>query len=135
MHHSLPRLVHIDPFRRRPIYSGTDTLNVIEIQLLQFSTSKPHPSAKLQPLTVAILKQESGRPDISLEILGRYLAIVVSNGKWVPDIWDQFVLFDWKKGTIIMACFVQFACRVSLLMFYEYSFPHSHSGGTILSRS
>jgi hypothetical protein len=69
---------------------------------LQYSTGQPHPSAALHPLSVTTLKEEAGRPDISLEILGCYLAILVSNAKDIPGVWDQFMLFDWKKGTVII---------------------------------
>jgi hypothetical protein len=93
-----------DPSSRRPDNPSRNTLSAIEIQLLEFSTGNLHPFATLPSLLVTRSKQEAGRPGVNFEILGRHLAILVVYGTLIPDVFDQFVLFDWKKGTIIMVC-------------------------------
>jgi hypothetical protein len=64
-------------------------------------------------LLVTHAKQYVARPGVSFEIVGRYLAVLVEYGTSILDYPDQFVIFDWKVGTVMMVCLISFIAHSS----------------------
>jgi hypothetical protein len=71
---------------------------ILEIQLLQFSTGKPHPSAQ-QPV-MFLAKSIYINSSVSIEIVGDHLAIILKQHLLL--CLPTFVLYDWKTGKINM---------------------------------
>jgi hypothetical protein len=109
----LPRHIILTSSFRRPDNPIHNAFSVIEIHLLEFPTGNPHPSATLQTLFVTRTEQEARRPGISLEILGRHLAILVTYGTHTSNLLDQLILFDWMNGTIILVFIIYLTYRLS----------------------
>ncbi|KAG5651944.1 hypothetical protein H0H81_006828 [Sphagnurus paluster] len=72
-------------------------MHVLEIQLLEFSTGKPHPRARTPALFIA--ESYHPRPSISCEIVGRNLILLTTNHiSAFPPPSDHFYIFDWVTG-------------------------------------
>ncbi|KAG5353585.1 hypothetical protein C0989_005103 [Termitomyces sp. Mn162] len=78
----------------------TDTnLLKVEVQLLEFSTGKPHPLVRNPVLFV----RNTFRPtasSIGIEIAGEYLALVTTPG--LSELTARFCVYEWKTGTIVL---------------------------------
>ncbi|KAF8054232.1 hypothetical protein FPV67DRAFT_1132241 [Lyophyllum atratum] len=93
--HDLIAIVTTSP---HPTHFG---MHVIEVLLLEFSTGKPHPLARIPVLSV--VETHWPRPAIGIEIVGDHLALVLTyyvNHEHAPR--DRFYIFDWKTGTLKM---------------------------------
>lgn len=77
--------------------------SIIEIELRNFSTGAPHALTSRPTLHVMHYQAVSGRCHVSIEIVGDYLALLVLYLSPIVLTSDHFYLFDWKKGTLIMA--------------------------------
>ncbi|KAF7327359.1 hypothetical protein MKEN_00313500 [Mycena kentingensis (nom. inval.)] len=74
----------------------------LDVQLLCFSTAAPHPQAAKSELHLQTNKVTGMRPSISLEVVGRTLAVSVIY--WAEESRDNDILyfFDWRTGNQIM---------------------------------
>ncbi|KAA1474117.1 hypothetical protein DENSPDRAFT_313633 [Dentipellis sp. KUC8613] len=73
---------------------------VLELRLLSFSTGKPHPQAENHTLFVDNRTPHFGRSSILIEIVGDYLALLLTF-PWVRmGEGDAFYLVNWKKGIL-----------------------------------
>lgn len=84
------------------IYRRTaqDDLQNIEIVLLEFSTGKPHPQARLPRLFVK--KSPWVHPFISIGIVGDTLALLTNCHDDESNPEDDLYIFDWKAGILKM---------------------------------
>ncbi|KAG5635377.1 hypothetical protein H0H81_011468 [Sphagnurus paluster] len=76
--------------------------NILEIQLLKFSTGTPHPHACIPVLSVRELAEN--HLSVSIEIAGPYLALNVNCcSSTSPKARDYLYVFDWKTGDLKMS--------------------------------
>ncbi|KAG6867944.1 hypothetical protein C0993_009256 [Termitomyces sp. T159_Od127] len=91
--HDLIAVVSTKPTATNPL------LLQVEIQLLQFSTGKPHPLARNPVLFV----RNTFRPTastIGIEVVGEYLALVTTPG--LSEAAARFCVFEWKTGAVLL---------------------------------
>ncbi|KAF8641760.1 hypothetical protein AX16_009837 [Volvariella volvacea WC 439] len=70
----------------------------LQIHLHHLSTGQPHTQAAHPILPVHIYGIEYGHPSVSIEIVGRYLALAVTYSDTSDDELDGMVIWDWIKG-------------------------------------
>ncbi|KAG6891124.1 hypothetical protein C0992_010418 [Termitomyces sp. T32_za158] len=72
----------------------------VEIQLLQFSTGKPHPLVRNPVIFVRNTSSTSTASSIGIEIVGEYLALVTTPGLF--EAAARFCVFEWKTGAVLL---------------------------------
>ncbi|KAG7085483.1 hypothetical protein E1B28_003046 [Marasmius oreades] len=71
-----------------------------ELSLYQLSTGKPHPLAKQPVLEVMREESQLGAPVVNCEIVGDYLALIVSF--WFPIGPCEVFVWNWKTGNVLL---------------------------------
>ncbi|KAF5369663.1 hypothetical protein D9615_010237 [Tricholomella constricta] len=74
--------------------------HILALQLLQFSTGKPHPRARSPVLFVS--ESHWPRPSIGIEIVGSHLALVTTHFLNPLQPRDRFYVFEWQTGALKM---------------------------------
>ncbi|KAH9059215.1 hypothetical protein EDB87DRAFT_1737680, partial [Lactarius vividus] len=92
--HDLIALLTARPDKNGPI----DRHHTLEIRLLSFSTGLPHPLAEEPIIFIASISLIPGDCNVLIEIVGEYLALLITF-PWAQDAnEDMFFLLRWKKG-------------------------------------
>ncbi|KAF4589958.1 hypothetical protein EYR38_009253 [Pleurotus pulmonarius] len=74
----------------------------VDITFTQISTSKPHPLAKQPKIRCHQIAPDSGRLAISVEIVGRYLALILTFPNAGVDVVDRFFVYEWMEGKLVI---------------------------------
>jgi len=90
-----------DVRRRKPDKNGPiDRHHTLEIRLLSFSTGQAHPLAEHPIIFIASLSLIVGHCNVLIEIVGEFLALLITF-PWARDAnEDMFFLLRWKKGEV-----------------------------------
>ncbi|KAF9267047.1 hypothetical protein L218DRAFT_955523 [Marasmius fiardii PR-910] len=76
-------------------------MSKVDLCLYQFSTGKPHPLAKQPVLDIVSKELDLGAPVVNCEIVGDYLALVISY--WlIPMGPCEVIVWNWKTGKVLM---------------------------------
>jgi hypothetical protein len=93
------RLKQADVQRRKPGKNGPiDRHHTLEIQLLSFSTGLPHPLAEQPIIFIASISLVLDQSNVLIEIVGDYLALLITFPLVQDANVDKFFLVRWKKG-------------------------------------
>ena len=85
--------------RRKPDKNGPiDRHHTLEIRLLSFSTGQPHPLAEEPTIFIASISLILGHCNVLIEIVGDFLALLVTFPLVRDASVDMFFLLRWKKG-------------------------------------
>ncbi|KAI9450185.1 hypothetical protein BJY52DRAFT_1175761 [Lactarius psammicola] len=94
--HDLIAALTAKPDKNGPI----DRHHTLEIRLLSFSTGQPHPLAENPIIFIASLSLILGHCNVLIEIVGEFLALLITF-PWARDAnEDMFFLLRWKKGDV-----------------------------------
>ena len=77
-----------------------DRHHTLEIRLLSFSTGQPHPLAKQPIVFIASISLILGHCNVLIEIVGEYLALLITFPLVQDASVDMFFLVHWKKGDV-----------------------------------
>ncbi|KAG5649615.1 hypothetical protein H0H81_002831, partial [Sphagnurus paluster] len=89
--HDLIALITLSPHPKK------EDKNVLEIQLLKFSTGAPHPRADMSVLSVCELTDDDLA--IYIEIVGPHLALNINFCSSIsPNVQNYLCVFDWMTG-------------------------------------
>ncbi|KDQ26006.1 hypothetical protein PLEOSDRAFT_1113654 [Pleurotus ostreatus PC15] len=80
----------------------TSTESSVDITFTQISTSKPHPLAKQPKIRCHQIAPDSGRLAISIEIVGKYLALILTFPNAGVDVVDRFFVYEWMEGKLVI---------------------------------
>jgi hypothetical protein len=71
---------------------------ILEIQLLRFSTGQPHPLTKQPTIFITTKAVFIGYTIVNIEIVGDFLALLITFNEGQDENEDMFFLVHWKKG-------------------------------------
>ena len=76
----------------------SDRNMILEIRLLRFSTGQPHPLAEQPIIFITTTTVYPGDPIVNIEIVGDFLALLITFDEEHDENEDTFFLVHWKKG-------------------------------------
>jgi hypothetical protein len=71
---------------------------ILEIRLLRFSTGQPHPLAEQPTIFITTKAVFIGYTVVNIEIVGDFLALLITFNEGQDENEDMFFLVRWKKG-------------------------------------
>ena len=77
---------------------SSDRRMTLEIRLLKFSTGQPHPLAEQPTIFITTKSLLLGHCNVLIEIVGDFLALLVTFPWARNEHEDMFFLVRWKKG-------------------------------------
>jgi hypothetical protein len=80
------------------VCSPSDRHMTLEIRLLRFSTGQPHPLAEQPIIFITTKSLLLGHCNVLIEIVGDFLALLVTFPWAQNEHEDMFFLVRWKKG-------------------------------------
>jgi hypothetical protein len=72
----------------------------LEIRLLSFSTGQPHPLAEKSIIFITTKSLLLGRCNVVVDIVGEFLALLITYPMARSESEDAFFLVRWKKGEV-----------------------------------
>lgn len=104
----------------------------IGLDLVELSTSKPHPLAKSNPIFVMNSAWE--KPAVGIEIVGKHLALVLSfNARGHPQ--DRIYIFEWQTGVTVAVCYLYLHRRQLISPQSFESRSHTYAGLVFLDET
>ena len=78
----------------------SDTITILQLRLLSFSTGQPHPHAEQPVIFIATTSLPLGDPDVLIDVVGDFVLLFVTFLEEWNENEDMFFLVRWKKGEV-----------------------------------
>lgn len=80
------------------MYHPSDTTTILQLQLLSFSTGRPHPLAKQPVIFLTTKSLPLGNPTVLIEVVGDFVILMVAFLEEWNENENMFFLVRWKEG-------------------------------------